>query len=45
MRVINSSLNEFLCFINDQDKPKNNNPRIKNVFSFVFKLIESLKKK
>ena len=45
MRVINISLNEFLCFINDQDKTKDNNPRIINVFSFVLKLIESLKKK
>ena len=45
MRVINISLNEFLCFINDQDKPKDNNPRIINVFSFVLKLVESLKKK
>ena len=45
IRVINISLNEFLCFINDQDKPKDNNPRIINVFSFVLKLIESLKKK
>jgi len=45
MRVINISLNEFLCFINDQDKPKDYKPRIINVFSFVLKLIESLKKK
>ena len=45
MRVIIISLKEFLCFINNQDKTKDNNPRIKNVFSFVFKLIESLKKK
>jgi len=45
MRVINISLNEFFCFINDQDKPKDKNPRIINVFSFVLKLIESLKKK
>ena len=28
MIVINSSLNEFLWFINDQDSPKNNNPII-----------------
>ena len=45
MRVISISLNEFLSFINDQDKPKDNNPRIINVFSFVLKLIESLKRK
>ena len=45
MRVINISLNEFLCFINDQDKPKDYNPRIINVFSLVLRLIESLKKK
>ena len=45
MRVINISLNEFLYFINDQDKPKDNNPITINVFSFVLKLIESLKKK
>jgi len=45
MRVINISLNEFLCFINDQDKQKDNKPRIINVFSFVLKLSESLKKK
>ncbi len=45
MRVINISLNEFLFLMNDQDKPKDNNPRIINVFSFVLKLIESLKKK
>ena len=44
MRVINISLSEFLCFINDQDNPKNNNPRIMNVFSLALKLIESLKK-
>ena len=45
MRVINISLNEFLRFMNDQDKPKDNNPRTINVFPFVLKLIESLKKK
>ena len=45
MRVINISLYELLCLINAQDKPKDNNPRIINVFSFVLKLIESLKKK
>jgi len=45
MRVINISLNEFLFFIKDHDKPKDNNPRIINVFSFVLKLIKSLKKK
>ena len=45
MRVINISLNEFLCFINDQDKPKDNNPRTTNVFSLVLKLSESFKKK
>ena len=45
MRVINISLNEFLYFINDQDKPKDNNPRIINVFSLILKGIESLKKK
>ena len=45
MRVINISLKEFLCFINVQDNPKNNNPRIINVFSLEFKLIESLKRK
>ena len=43
MRVINISLNEFLCFINDQDEPKDKNPRIINVFSFVLRFIESLK--
>ena len=45
MRGINISLNEFLCFINDQDKPKDNNPRIINVFSLILKLTESFKKK
>ena len=45
MSVINISLNDFLCFMNDQDNPKNNNPRMINVFSLAFKLIESLKKK
>ena len=45
MRVINISLNEFLCFINVQDKPKNNNPRIINVFSLELKLIKSLIRK
>ena len=45
MRVINISLYELLCLINDQDKPKDNNPRTINVFSFVLKLIESLRKK
>ena len=44
MRAINISLKEFLCFINDQDKPKDNNPRIRNVFSLELKLIEFLKK-
>ena len=44
MRGINISLKEFLCLINDQDKPKDNNPRIINVFSFVLNLIEFLKK-
>ena len=39
MRVINISLNEFLLFMNDQDNPKKNNPRIKNVFSLKLKLI------
>jgi len=38
-------LYELLSLINDQDKPKDNNPRIINVFSFVLKLIKSLKKK
>ena len=28
MRVINISLNEYLCLINDQDNPKDNNPKI-----------------
>ena len=45
MRVINISLNEFLFFINDQDSPKNNSPRIRNVFSLKLKLIIFLKKK
>ena len=45
MRVINISLNEFLFFINDHDNPKNNNPRIKNVFSLKLKLLIFLKKK
>ena len=45
MRFINSSLNEYLCLINDQDKPKDNNPITIDVFSFVLKLVESLKKK
>jgi len=45
MRVINISLNEFLYLINDQENPKDNNPRIINVFSLVLKLSESLKKK
>ncbi len=39
MRVINISLNEFLYCINDQDSPKNNNPRIRNVFSLKLKLL------
>ena len=39
MRVINISLNDLLFLINDQDSAKNNNPRIKNVFSFKFKLL------
>jgi hypothetical protein len=45
IKVINIFLNEFLCFMNDQDKPKDNNPRIINVFSLLLKLSESLKKK
>jgi len=45
MRVIKISLNEFLGCINDQDIPKNNNPRIKNVFSLKLKLLKFLKKK
>ena len=45
MRIINICLNECFCLINDQDKPKDNNPRIINVFSLVLKLSESLKKK
>ena len=45
MRVINISLNEYLYFMNDQDKPKDNNPRIINVFSLVLKLTKSFKKK
>jgi len=45
MRIINISLNEFLCFINDQESPKNNNPRIRNVFSLKLKLIVFFKKK
>ena len=45
MRVIKISLYELLCLINDQDKPKDNNPKITNVFSFVLKLIEFLMKK
>ena len=39
MRVINISLNEFLGFINDHDNPKNNKPRIRNVFSLKLKLL------
>ena len=38
-------IQNLLFLINDQDKPKDNNPRIINVFSFVLKLIKSLKKK
>ena len=45
MRVINISLNEFSCFKNDQDSPKNNNPRIRNVLSLKLKLLIFLKKK
>ncbi len=45
MRVINISLNEFLCFINVQDNPNNNNPKIRDVFSLELKLVESLKRK
>ena len=45
MRLINISLNEFLCFINVQDNPKNNNPRIINIFSLELKLTKSLKRK
>ncbi len=45
MIIINISLNEFLYLINDQDNPKDNNPIIINVFSFVLKFIEFLKKK
>ena len=45
MRVINISLNEFLCFINDQDIPKDNNPIIRNVFSLKLKVLIFLKKK
>ena len=45
MSGINISLNEFLCFINAQDNPKNNNPRIRNVFSLKLKLVVFLKKK
>jgi len=43
MRVINNSLNEFLYFNNDQESPKNNNPRIRNVFSLKVKLLILLK--
>ena len=43
MRVINISLNDFLFFINDQESPKNNNPKIRNVFSLKFKLTIFLK--
>ena len=45
MSVINISLNELLCFINDQDTPNNNNPRIINVFSLKLKALIFLKKK
>ena len=31
--------------MNDQDSPKNNNPRIRNVFSFMVKLVIFLKKR
>ena len=41
---IKISLNEFLFFINDQDSPKSNNPKIINMFSLKFKLIMFLKK-
>ena len=42
MRVINISLNECLFFINDQDSPKNNSPRIRSIFfkskvDYIFK--------
>ena len=45
MRIINISLNEFLCFKNDQDVPNNNNPMIRNTFSLKLKLLKFLKKK
>ena len=37
--------NDCFCFINDQDSPKNNNPRIRKVFSLRLKLLVFLKKK
>ena len=45
MRAINISLNDFLLFMNDQDTPKNNNPIIKNEFSFKLKSLMFLNKK
>ena len=44
MSVINISLNEFLCFMNDQDNPKNNNPRIQvNSMKEYKKIMDDLK--
>ena len=45
MRVINNCVNDFVSFINDQDNPKNNNPRTKHEFSLKLKLLIFLKKK
>ena len=45
MRAINISLNDFLLFMNDQDTPKQNNPIIKNEFSFKLKSLMFLNKK
>ena len=38
MRGINIPLNEFLYLMNDQDSPKNNNPRIRKIFSLKSRL-------
>ena len=45
MRAIKISLNEFLLFMNDQDRVKDNNPIIKNVFSLKLKSLIFLNKK
>ena len=45
MRIINNSLNECLFFVKDQASPKDNNPRIRNVFSLELKLMVFFMKK